>query len=488
MGRIKRDSNSGIYTVIDSIQEKILAYIWKNQDTFESYKDCVLPRYFTKSVHIDLCRIIRDYYERYDSSPSKVALEQESFNLCKGSNSKSETIQDYLDCLDRMDEMEFNDSKYLDEIIIKFGKRQAFVSAIVDTTDIVNKYDPTSKVEFDWNNIVKKFTTAFDTGENTFDFGMNYFDNYEERIYGYTQNEDVIDRFKTGINLLDEKLNGGVGRGEMFVVLAPPGRGKTSFLINIGATTLREDKMVIHFSLENDEKQIMRNYDQRIMGKSLDYIKEHAEDVIQAIGRTRKYCKNGLLLVKKYPTKGVTVDTLKSFIRRAEDHFNRKADVVIVDYGAILKPKSNFSDKRNVIEGNYEDLRAMADELSVCVATGAQGNRSSLSKKVVTTEDLAECFAIANTADIIVALCQTIAEKQAGKIRGYLAKVRDSADGILLDGTIDYETKKIEFNQDISQTMAEEEDDDNDVDDGFKSRYTGRRKKKKKSDDDYENS
>jgi hypothetical protein len=172
-----------------------------------------------------------------------------------------------------------------------------------------------------------------------------------------------------------------------------------------------------------------------------------------------------------------------------------KPDIVIVDYGAIIKPKSNYVDKRNVLEGNYEDLRAMADDLNVAMVTGAQGTRASLSKKVVTIEDLAECFAIANSADIIFALCQTVSEKKEGKMRGFLAKNRDSADSILLSGTINYDTKHLNFVDDISNTLIERDDDDDDEDEESsykRKKYSGGnkygKKKKMTEEDEYENS
>ena len=133
-------------------------------------------------------------------------------------------------------------------------------------------------------------------------------------------------------------------------------------------------------------------------------------------------------------------------------------------------------------------MRALADELNVAMVTGAQGNRSSLSKKVVTIEDLAEAFAIANIADEVFALCQTIREKQEGKIRGFLTKSRDGADQILLSGEINYETKRMNFTQDISNTLAddESEDEEDDSDDSYQKyqKSKNKRGKRKKTDEE----
>ena len=125
-----------------------------------------------------------------------------------------------------------------------------------------------------------------------------------------------------------------------------------------------------------------------------------------------------------------------------------------------MKPSVNYSEKRTSIEGIYEDLRAIADDYNLALWTAAQGNRGALSKKVVTMADLAECFAIGNTCDVMPCLCQSEKEKQKGEIRMFLAKVRDSADGLILKGKILYGIKKLEFYEIVEQTETSDDDEE----------------------------
>ena len=471
-----------------TIQEKILALVWADSTYYHLYSECVKPKYFQKAIHIDLCRILMSYYEKYNCSPTKDAYIEEVYVMCEKNSTKAKLQDEYLDCIDRMTNMTFDDYDFLKDKIVDFGKKQAMIEAIMEAADIIEKGNPES-----YSQIDKLIQTAQMVGEDVSDMGVDYWDNYRERIEGYGEEEDVIERFPTGMGAVDKVLNGGVGRTEMAVVLAPPGRGKTTWVINVGAEGLKNGLCVVHFSFENNEKQVIRNYDQRILNHSFEYIQEGPEKCVKALGRTKQYSNGGRLFVKKYPTKGATTDNMKMYCRRLKLLYGVEPDMVIVDYGAIIKSKNSFADKRHTIEGNYEDLRAMADELNVALITGAQGTRASLSKKVVTIEDLAECFAIANTADIIFALCQTVREKKEGKIRGFFAKVRDSADSILLSGEINYETKKMMFNQDITDTLIEEdEDDDSDEDEQPRYRkgnkYKGKGNKKPSEEDEYENS
>ena len=132
---------------------------------------------------------------------------------------------------------------------------------------------------------------------------------------------------------------------------------------------------------------------------------------------------------------------------------------MIIDYGAILKPVRNFKEKRNGLEDTYEQIRALADEYDCAVWSAAQGSKAALSKKVVTMADIAECFAIANTADIMVCLCQTNKEKESERMRLFLAKVRDSEGGKVLNGVVNYETKKMDFTN-VQEIIEDDEDDD----------------------------
>ena len=458
--------------------------IWTDSTCYHLYAECVKPKYFQKAIHIDLCRILFSYYEKYNCSPTKDAFAEEVVAMCNKNTTKAKLQDDYLDCIDRMVGLDFSDYDFLKDKIVDFGKKQAMIEAIMEAAEIIEKGSPDTYSQIDL--LIQRAQVV---GENVFNMGINYWDNYRERIISYGEEEDVIERFPTGMGAVDKILNGGVGRTEMIVVLAPPGRGKTTAMINIGAECLKNGLSVAHFSFENNEKQVVRNYDQRVLNHSFEYIQEEPEKCIKALGYTKHYSAGGQLFVKKYPTKGATTDNMKMYCRQLKLVYGVEVDVVIVDYGAIIKSKNSFSDKRHTIEGNYEDLRAMADELNVAMVTGAQGTRASLGKKVVTIEDLAECFAIANTADIIFALCQTIREKKEGKIRGFFAKVRDSADSILLAGDINYETKNITFTQDITDTLIEDEEEDEE-DDQPKYRKNSKYNKKKKSseEDEYGNS
>ena len=451
-------AESGIYKYTTQVQLKILALLWRDEQSYSTYRETIKPKYFSKSIHIDLCRIIFDYYEKYGTSPTMDVLIEEVTQMCSKTKSKQKLEEDYIQAISDMSEVELYDIEYLKDKILSFGKRQALVDAILESAEILEKESDTQ-----YSKIEKLTKDALMVGEGINDLGVDIYDNIEERFISYLNDEDVIERVPTEMEILDQCLGGGVGRTEQCVVVAPPGRGKTTFLISAGAAAVENGYNVLHISLENNEKQILRNYDMRLLKKNMDYIKDNVDKSIAAMFNIKKFRK-GKLKIKKYPAKTATVNTIRAYLDQLKAVEGFIPDVLIVDYGMLLKPLQNYTDKRSGIESVYEDLRAIADDYDLALWTAAQGNRTALSKKIVTMADLAECFAIANTADILLCMCQTQKEKSKGDMRLFLGKVRDSADSLVLRGKILYETKKLEFNELVEQTDEDDEDEENNGD------------------------
>lgn len=450
-------ADSGVYSFTTQVQLKILAVMWRDEHSYSVYRETIKPKYFNKSIHIDLCRIIFDYHEKYGVSPTLDVLVEEITQMCEKSKQKQKIEDDYLDCIDQMSRVELYDIEYIKEKILAFGRRQALVDAILESADILEKESDTQ-----YSNIEKLVKDALLVGEDVNNLGLDIYDNIDDRFVSYVNDEDVIERIPTGMAKLDELLNGGLGRTEMGVCVAPPGRGKTTFLISVGGAAVEAGYNVLHVSLENNEKQILRNYDLRLLKKNMEYIKDNVDKSIMAMFNIKKYRK-GRLKVKKYPTKTATVNTIRALLDQLKAVENFVPDVLIVDYGMILKPITAYNDKRTSIESVYEDLRAVADDYNLALWTAAQGNRGALSKKIVTMTDLAECFAIGNTCDIMVSLCQTAKEKSKGDIRLFLAKVRDNPDSLVLIGKILYDIKRLEF-FDIAEQSDEDSDEDEESD------------------------
>ena len=110
---------------------------------------------------------------------------------------------------------------------------------------------------------------------------------------------------------------------------------------------------------------------------------------------------------------------------------NKKIDMILVDYGDLLKPPTNFKERRDELQSIYESLRALAQEFECPVWTASQTNRSGLNAEVITMESISEAFSKCFVADFIFSISRTVKDKASNQGRLFLAKNRNGPDGVI---------------------------------------------------------
>ena len=432
-----------VYQYSESFQLKILALLARDKNSFMSFREVVQPKYFRKDVHVDMCRIILDHYDSEVArsrlkgtdvnEPTMVVLWEEMRKLLLGAPVKAKLRHQYEDCVADITDVDLSDAEYIKESIVQFGRRAALEHAILESVDDIEK-----GVE-DFEPIRDRISDAIRVGEDISDLGVDYFETAQERMTMYASGSDGVRRIPTGLSGFDKVMKGGLGDGELGVIIAPPNRGKSFGLINIGAGAVLEGYNVAHYTLEMPEKQVSKRYDNRLTKKDFNYLKDNGDKVLTALMNIHKFNK-GKLIIKKYRSNECSVNTIRSHLTRLKIEKGFVPDLIIIDYGDLVQARRTYSDKRFELESVYLDLRDLGDEFHCPVWTASQTNRGGLDKKVITIADLAEAFNKANIADFMVALCQTVEEKADGVLRWHIAKQRDGEANITLDGDIDYAT------------------------------------------------
>lgn len=439
---------SDIYEFSEDFQLKILSLIARDKGTFISYESVTKPQYFRKAIHVDLCRMIHEHYDKEMSrsrlrgtpvnAPTIEVLWEEIRKLTSTNKAKEQIKTQYEDTVVDMFQLELNDAEYIKENMIQFGKQAALQRAILESVDDIEKGDT------DYAKIEERISNAVQVGEGIDDLGTDYFENAEERTEQYSKGTDGVRRIRTGMVGLDKVMHGGLGDGELGVIIAPPNRGKSYTLINLGAGALLEGYNVVHYTLEMPEQQVTKRYDQRLLSKDFDYMSQNSNKVLTALKNMQKINK-GNLIVKRFQARTCTINTIRAHLTRLAIQKNFRPDLIVIDYGDLVQPTRHYSDKRFELESVYLDMRDLGIEYGCPVWTASQANRDSMNKKIVTMADLAEAFNKANIADFMLALCQTVEEKEDNVMRFYVAKQRDGMASITLDGDIDYPTSTIKI-------------------------------------------
>jgi len=139
---------------------------------------------------------------------------------------------------------------------------------------------------------------------------------------------------------------------------------------------------------------------------------------------------SGRLIVKEYPTKTASTQTIRNHLEKLRMR-SIDVDMIIVDYGDLLRPVRYLKEKRNELESIYEELRGIAAEYEAPVWTASQTNRSGLNAEVITMESISEAFNKCFIADFIFTISRTIDDKVTNSGRLFVAKNRNGPDGLV---------------------------------------------------------
>ena len=223
------------------------------------------------------------------------------------------------------------------------------------------------------------------------DLGQDFFQSFDSRRKVHTRKT-----VPTGFPLLDSEniLDGGLAHGELGVVMAPTGGGKSFFLVNLGYGALAAGKNVIHYSMELSETHVGNRYDSRITGIPT---KELRSRMVEAENELARFM-GGQLMIKEYPPKVATINTIKFHIGRLLSN-GFEPDLVIIDYGDLMKSRRGYEQKRFELESVFEDLRALSMEMKLPIWTATQSNRDGFNDEVITIDKVGEAINKAHVVD-----------------------------------------------------------------------------------------
>lgn len=332
-------------------------------------------------------------------------------------------------------EFSLDGEQHIKDVSLDFCKKQKLKEAMIKSVGLIqnSSYDEISKIIND----------ALKLGTDN-NHGYDFIVDFEKRFEILARNP-----LSTGWELIDNITKGGLGKGELGVVIAPTGAGKSMALVHLGAEALKAGKNVVHYSLELQDKVVALRYDSCISGIMLSDVKDQKDMVWENIKDIK-----GKLIVKEYPTKSATTNTIKNHLEKLKRK-DFKVDMVIIDYGDLIKPINAQREKRNELESIYEEMRAIAQIYGCPVWTASQTNRSGLNAEVITMESISEAFNKCFVADFIFTISRTIKDKNTNEGRIFVAKNRNGPDGLVFPIFMDTANVKIKVLQQSAESATE---------------------------------
>ena len=327
------------------------------------------------------------------------------------------------------------DDEYVKCNSVEFCKKQKLKEAMIKSVELLKQSS--------FEEIRQLIDSAIKLGTNS-DFGYSYDEHFEQR-YELKARKVVT----TGWDVFDGFMRGGLGRGELGVVVAPTGAGKSFVLVHLGAQAVKAGKTVLHYTLELDDKSIGLRYDSAITGIPLDALQARKDVVFEKIKDV-----TGKLIIKEYPTKSASTSTIRNHLEKIRQR-GIEVGMIIVDYGDLLKPSTSRKEKREELESIYEELRGLAKETGCPIWTASQTNRTGLNAEVITLDSISEAFNKCFVADFIFTVSRTLDDKKTNSGRMLIAKNRFGSDGIICPIFMDTSCAEIRVFEPTNETKEE---------------------------------
>jgi replicative DNA helicase len=234
-----------------------------------------------------------------------------------------------------------------------------------------------------------------------------------------------------GIPGIDKLLKGGLAKGEIGVILAPTGVGKTTILTKIANTAFNMGYNVLQIFFEDNPKIVQRKHFTIWTGIEPDNLANHKEDVTAKITEIQETMKNKLIL-KKLASDTMTMNQIKNQVRKMIADGIR-IDMILLDYIDCVLPESTSKDEWKAEGSVMRGFESMCHELSIAGWTATQGNRSSISSEVVTTDQMGGSIKKAQVGHVIITVAKTLQQKEMNLATIAITKSRLGKDGVVFE-------------------------------------------------------
>ena len=412
--------------IIDELfEDRILSCLFRSKDFCTVAGQHLKPSYFENPVKHNLAKMAIDFYTAYRSVITELGIVEETKALVKGKVIKPDDVGHYAREIVRLKKVDVSDWKYILEKLITFIKNRE-TKKLIELA--VKKHLPKNDFE------------AIESGMRHI---SNITVNSEVRPYRHWAEESIDEReirreheakeresgggaigISTGIPKMDEVFHKrGWYRKELYIIMAPPKRGKTMSLLYFSNFAVWQGFNVGLFSLETAQEVLSDRVDAMNTDIETKFLHKKSTHISKVLKAKRP---KGELFIYEYPTKTCTVGDIESQVRRLQIEEGIELDMLVVDYGDIMKPMIRYNDKLQEQATIFEDLRKLAGMFDVPVLTATQVNRVGTGKSLTSGVDVAGTYEKIFVADAVINLSATHEELKAGEMKIHFSESRNN--------------------------------------------------------------
>lgn len=219
-------------------------------------------------------------------------------------------------------------------------------------------------------NIEDKFQKVAHIGDEE-DYGTDVFEGIDRVL-----RKEFRKTIPTGVHVIDTLTGGGLGKGEIGLILSPSGAGKTTLLTKIANTAYDAEKNVLQIIIEDTVEQIQRKHFTIWSGVALSKIDENNKIVSDFAYRKAEAMKGkGNLLIKRFSSDGTTMVDIRNWMLRHQKKYGFKFDILILDYLDCLDSHKKTADRTEAELVIVKSFEALAVDFDIPAWTAIQTGR-----------------------------------------------------------------------------------------------------------------
>lgn len=433
-------SNKNFDYLGSGFQIQLLNQIVVDSKFSRSILDVIEPTYFENKYFKLIIQMIKEYYKKWDSVPTFDTLEQ----ITKSEFQQENIAKIVIDTIKKVKDAPITGGDFVQEKALKFCKQQELQKAITKAQKVIDSG------EFEnYDALEEMIREALQVG--LVDDGMlNVFSNLDDVL-----NEDYRHPIPMGISGIDRLLKGGLAKGEIGVILAPTGVGKSTLLTKIANHAFNLGYNVLQVFFEDNPKVIQRKHFTLWTKIHPDDMSNKKDEVIVKVKEIEQKMDNELIL-EKLPSDTMTMTQIKNIVRKKIAD-GCKIDMILLDYIDCVVPEKNLGDEWKSEGSVMRAFEAMCHELNLVGWTATQGNRSSISSEVVTTDQMGGSIKKAQVGHVIITVAKSLIQKEMKLATIAITKSRIGDDGIVFENC-KFDNSMLEIDTESSVTFLGHEE------------------------------
>lgn len=374
--------------------------------------------------------IVKNYYRTHNEPVGErtlLSLVEEKMVRRQETEEKMDKTFDAVHKLYEIGDRE-EDSDVINQQVQRYVRKTLSASLLRDTL---------SKSSLDDDGVIEELSDKLKQIAVLNSFGnssqlIEFFEDTEQKKNMYKNMKES--RFSTGFQTIDTFADGGLARGELGLIIAQSGGGKSTWGIQQTTNYVKRGMNVLYVVLEEKMDRMLLKVEQNFLGISKDVLfdenselKEEVFDATQDL--YKKQANLGKLIFSKHNPQEVTLSMLEQIIIDASIRKDITLDAVIIDYPDLMKNhflggNSSESDAGGKL---YEGIRALAQKYGYVCWVLSQLNRSGYGQEVKTAEAIEGSKRKLNAVEIAFTLNQTPQEFKEGFLRIHVDKLRYSS-------------------------------------------------------------